>query len=385
MNLTSGFNFNLPTTIQYGVGAVSTLGGLLSSKHAERVLIVTDKGIRRAGIIENVTGTLDRAGVKWEIYDEVEPNPKDYNVQNGAEIAAAVKADYLVAVGGGSPIDCAKAMAVVAVHKGAIRDYEGPENIPGDVLPIIAVPSTAGSASEVTFSAVITDVARKYKFSLRSTRIAPEVALCDPEMTVAMPAALTAATGMDALTHAVEGYTALASNALADAAALHAIELISGNLKTAVADGSNMAARAGMLLGSILGGIAFSHSDVASVHCIAEALGGMYDAPHGVCNAVVLPEMMAYNMAYCRDKYARIAVAMGIYEDDPDAGARKAVDAVRQLAADINLPRFRDIGVREADVERLAENSAINGSNVDNPRPMAKADYVKVLRSMMNA
>jgi alcohol dehydrogenase len=188
---------------------------------------------------------------------------------------------------------------------------------------------------------------------------------------------------MDALTHAIEGYTAKVSEPLADAAALYAIELIAKYLKAAVKNGSDMEARAGMLLGSVLAGIAFSHSDVGSVHCIAEALGGKYDTAHGVCNAVVLPAVMEYNMDYCRERYARIASAMGISFDSTEDGAQRAVDAVKKLAVDVDLPRFGSFGVKAADIEELASNSYVNGSNEDNPRPMSKDDYLTLFNKMM--
>ena len=202
-------------------------------------------------------------------------------------------------------------------------------------------------------------------------------------MTITMPPGLTAATGMDALTHAIEGYTAKVSEPLADAAALYAIELVTKYLKTAVFEGTEMEARAGMLLGSVLAGIAFSHSDVGSVHCIAEALGGKYDTAHGVCNAVVLPAVMEYNMDYCRERYARIALAMGISFDSTEDGAIRAVEAVKQLAADVNLPSFGSFGVKAADIEELALKSFVNGSNEDNPRPMSKDDYLTLFNRMM--
>jgi len=197
-----------------------------------------------------------------------------------------------------------------------------------------------------------------------------------------MPPDLTAATGMDALTHAVEGFTANVSEPLADAAALYAIEMINTYLRSAVSDGHDLEARAGMILGSVLAGIAFSHSDVAAVHCVAEALGGKYDAAHGVCNAVVLPAVMEYNLEYCKDRYARIARAMGLSYDNVDEGARLAVKAVQQLASDVHLPEFINLGVQEKDYEELAENSFKNGSNIDNPRPMSKADYLALFQTL---
>jgi alcohol dehydrogenase len=201
-------------------------------------------------------------------------------------------------------------------------------------------------------------------------------------MTLTMPPELTAATGMDALTHAIEAFTANASEPLADAAALYAIELIAAYLRSAVSDGHNLEARAGMLLGSVLAGIAFSHSDVAAVHCVAEALGGKYDAAHGVCNAVVLPAVMEYNMEFCKERYARIAAAMGLTYKNADDGARRAVMAVQQLAKDVRLPQFGSLGVQENDLEELAVNSFKNGSNIDNPRPMAKEDYLELFQRL---
>jgi alcohol dehydrogenase len=304
------------------------------------------------------------------------------DVDAAAERAAGFQADCLVAVGGGSPIDCAKAAGVVAVFGGTARTYEGRGNLPGDPLPLIAIPTTAGSGSEVTFSAVITDVRRKFKFSIKDPRLAPRVALVDPEMTLTLPPPLTAATGMDALTHAIEAYTVKAAEPIADAAALHAVELIAAHLKSAVSNGQNIEARAGMLLGSLLAAIAFSHADVGAVHCIAEALGGKYDAAHGVCNAVVLPAVMAYNMDYCAGRYARIAAAMGLGFETIEQGARNAVAAVKQLAADVALPDFSELGVKSADFQELARNSAANGSNPDNPRPMSQSDYLALFEKL---
>jgi alcohol dehydrogenase len=380
MNVLNSFSFELPTRIEYGIGAVERLAEIIKALNAESLLVVTDKGIRNSGLLERISNLLDASKLAYKIFDNVEPNPKDYNVQEGAEMAQRLNPDCLVTVGGGSPIDCAKAIAVLARQGGATRDYEDPDRIGADVLPLIAIPTTAGTGSEVTFSSVITDSQEKYKFSIKDPKIAPRVALVDPAMTLTMPPGLTAATGMDALTHAIEGFTANAAEPLADSAALYAIEMITAYLRTAVSDGNNLEARAGMLLGSVLAGIAFSHSDVAAVHCVAEALGGKYDAAHGVCNAVVLPAVMEYNLDYCKDRYARIATAMGLSYDNVEDGARQAVKAVQKLACDVHLPGFGSLGVHEKDFEELALNSFKNGSNIDNPRPMAEEDYLNLFR-----
>jgi len=384
MNLLNSFTFELPTKIEYGIGATGDLADVIKNLNAVKVLLVTDKGIVRSGLLDRIIDLLESNKLRWQVFDSVEANPKDYNVQQGTEVASHFGPDCLVALGGGSPIDCAKAIAVVARQGGAVRDYEGPNKIRADVLPLIAIPTTAGTGSEVTFSSVITDSGEKFKFSIKDPGIAPRVALVDPEMTVSMPPGLTASTGMDALTHAIEGFTAKAAEPIADSAALYAIELITSYLRTAVFDGSNLEARAGMLMGSVLAGIAFSHSDVAAVHCVAEALGGKYDAPHGVCNAVVLPAVMAYNMEYCEERYARIAAAMGLFDENVDKAARRAVDAVQKLAVDVHLPAFSTLGVQENDLEELAINSFKNGSNVDNPRPMSKEDYLSLFKSLIS-
>jgi alcohol dehydrogenase len=383
MNLLNSFSFELPTKIEYGVGAAGGLVDAVKKQNAGKLLLITDKGIVSSGLLEKITGSLKAHKMNWKVFDNVEPNPKDYNVQQGAEIARRFGADCLVALGGGSPIDCAKAIAVLAFQGGAVRDYEGRDKIGADVLPLVAVPTTAGTGSEVTFSSVITDSSEKFKFSIKDPKIAPKVALVDPEMTLTMPPELTASTGMDALTHAIEAFSAKVSEPIADSAALYAIELIARYLRIAVSESHNLEARAGMLLGSLLAGIAFSHADVAAVHCVAEALGGKYDAAHGVCNAIVLPAVMAYNMEYCKERYARIAAAMGLAVENVDQGAERAVEAVKKLASDIHLPGFNSLGVKEKDLEELAVNAFRNGSNIDNPRPMKKEDYLNLFQLLI--
>jgi alcohol dehydrogenase len=378
------FSFELPTRIEYGPGIVGRLPAELERLVAKRVLVVTDKGIRKAGLDGLVTGLLKDAGARYEVFDGVEPNPKDANVEEGAAFARAFGAEAMVALGGGSPIDCAKAMGVLLTHGGdRIKNYEGRTAVTKPVLPWIAIPTTAGTGSEVTFSSVITDTANRYKMTVKSPLMAARVALVDPKLTVSMPPPVTASTGVDALTHAIEAYTVTCSEPISDALALHAIELISANLRTAVKDGRDLAARSAMMLGSLLAGIAFSHSDVGSVHCMAESLGGVYDLPHGVCNAILLPYVMEYNMDFCRQRYTRAAAAMGVDSRSPDHGAERAVAAVKILCRDVGLPALNTLGIRESDLEFLADMSAKNGSTPSNPRPMDKQDYLEVFRRAM--
>ena len=380
-NLTESFQFLLPTKVVYGPGCLKELTTELAAFGGKRPIVVTDGGVQKAGIAKRVTDLLDAAGVEYIVYDGVEANPKDVNVEEGARIAREFGADSIIAIGGGSPIDCAKSIGVLLAHNAdKIKPYEGKTAATLPLPLLISVPTTSGTGSELTFSSVITDTANKYKMTVKSPFTAAKVAVCDPELTLSVPPMVTASTGVDALTHAIEAYTATCSEPISDAVALYAIELIYENLAQAVKNGSDLAVRSGMLMGSMLAGIAFSHSDVASVHCVAESLGGVYDLPHGMCNAIFLPYVMEYNMDYCREKYARVAKAMGLQFATVEEGAKAAVEAVKQLCRDVGLPTFRSLGVGEEQFDQIAEMSARNISTDSNPRPMNKEDYMAVLR-----
>ena len=378
------FEFTLPTKIIFGPGCVKQLAEEIAAIGGKKPLIITDPGIRKAGIDRIVTDLLDKAGIEYGLFDGVEANPKDVNAEAAAREARACGADFLIAVGGGSPIDCAKAVGVLLAHDAEfIKPYEGKTAATLPNPPLITIPTTSGS--EITFSSVITDTKNKYKMTVKSPYTAATTALCDPELTISVPPAVTAATGVDALTHSIEGFTATCSEPIGDAAALYSIELIAGNLVKAYKDGSDLEARSNMLMASMLGGISFSHSDVASVHCIAEALGSMYDLPHGTCNAIFLPYVMEYNMDYCVDRYARVAGALGLTYDSDEDGAAKAVAYVKQLTKDVELPTFASLDPDPADFPALAEMAFKNGSNDSNPRPMTAADYEALLKIVYEA
>lgn len=383
-NITEEFSFELPTRIEYGVGVASKLGEEVRLLKAQKVSLITDPGIIKAGLLDKITSILKEEKLLYNVFDGVDPNPKDRNVERGAQVVRSFEADAMVAVGGGSVIDCAKAIGVLVSHDGKrIKDFEGKTAVKKPILPFIAVPTTAGTGSEVTFSAVITDTENNYKMTVRSPFMAAKVALLDPKLTVTVPPHITASTGMDALTHAIEAYTVKVSEPISDALALYAIELITNNLVNAVKNGENINARACMLVGSLLAGMAFSHSDVGSVHCMAEALGGVYDAPHGVCNAVLLPYVMEYNAEFCLEKYARIAQAMGEIFDTMEEGAMKAVERVKKLSVDVGLPSFKSLGVKEEDLEKLADMAAKNISTKSNPREMSKEDYLVLFKKAL--
>ena len=383
-NILRQFSFELPTRIEYGVGVISKLGDELRLLKAQKVAIITDPGIIKAGLLDKITSILKEEKLLYNVFDGVDPNPKDRNVERGAQVVRSFGADAMVAIGGGSVIDCAKAIGVLVSHDGMrIKDFEGKTAVKKQILPFIAIPTTAGTGSEVTFSAVITDTENNYKMTVRSPFMAAKVALLDPKLTVTVPPHITASTGMDALTHAIEAYTVKVSEPVSDALALYAIELISNNLVNAVKNGEDIEARACMLVGSLLAGIAFSHSDVGSVHCMAEALGGVYDAPHGICNAVLLPYVMEYNVEFCLEKYARIAKAMGETFETSREGAMKAVERIKKLATEVDLPSFKSLGVKEEDLEKLADMAAGNISTDSNPREMNKQDYLILFKKAL--
>ena len=376
------FDFVLPTKIIFGAGSAQKTGEQLTAMGLCRPLVVTDPGVRKAGVADTVCASLEAEGIAYELFDGVEANPKDVNAEAGAKVYRAFGADCLVAIGGGSPIDCSKAIGVLIAHNAdKIKPYEGKTAATKPNPPLICVPTTAGTGSEVTFSAVITDTANHYKMTVKSPYTAPTLAICDPLLTLSVPPLTTAATGVDALTHAIEGFTAASAEPIGDAVALYSIELIWENLPAAVRDGKNFNARSAMLMGSLLGAMSFSHSDVASVHCIAEALGSMYDLPHGMCNAIFLPYVMEYNMPFCMSRYARVARAMGAVFEREEEGAMEAVRRVKALTKEVGLPSFASLHVSEDAFDALAEMSVNNGSNASNPRPMEKEDYLNILRT----
>ena len=357
------FDFILPSTINYGKGSLKKLPEILKSIGSKNIMVVCDKGIIDAKILDKVKKFI-AIEKKLIVFSDIEANPKDYNIQTGAEIAR--KED--------SPIDAAKGISIVARQGGHIKDYSKFKISP-DCLPIIAIPTTAGTGSEVTFSSVITDTEENFKFTVKSPNIAPKVALIDPELTYTLPPSITAATGIDALTHAIEGYTATTTEPIAEALGLYAIEYIGKYIIRAVKNGDDQEARDGMMTGSLLAGLSFSHADVASVHCMAEALGSMYDKPHGLCNSIILPHMMKENLNYVQYKYSRVARALGIEDTNELEAAKQGIEKIKSISAEIGLPDFSSLNIDPKDFPKLAEMSEKNGSNKSNPKAMSAKDY----------
>ncbi|HEV2527422.1 MAG TPA: iron-containing alcohol dehydrogenase [Thermomicrobiales bacterium] len=373
--------FVVPTDIRFGPGVVTELAGAIAP-YGDRVLIVTDAGVRTTGLVDRILAPVTEAGASITIFDGVSPNPRDNECQAAAALARDEGITVIVAIGGGSPIDAAKCAAALATNGGTARDWAVPRRLAHDPLPLIAIPTTAGTGSEVTRGAVITDEEHRTKLTVKDDRMAPRLALVDPELTHSVPPHVSAATGIDVLTHAIEAYTGRRSNAISDGLALQAMRLVGAHLVDAVHDGSNAAAREGMMMASLLAGMAFGNADVAAVHCLAEALGGRYDTPHGVANAVMLPVVMRYNAGADPQRHANVADTLGvdIREYGPEEAARLAVTAVADLVRTVGIPALRDLsGIDPLDFPALALTAAANSSTPSNAREIDVAGYETLL------
>lgn len=384
MSAVGNFEFVLPTRIVYGAGCIQQLPDEIRKMKHERPLIVTDKGLIEAGIVKRITDILEEAKVEYEIFDGIQPNPRDTTVMEAAKFAGEKNIDMMIAIGGGSSIDTAKAVGVILKEGGEIGDYEGLGMVTEPITDLVAIPTTVGTGSEVTFWSVITDTKRHFKMSVGSPLIAARLALVDPDLVETLPPSIIAATGMDALTHAIEGYTGKLSEPITDACGIYAIEMIGKNIRNAVYN-SDPDARGKMLLGSLIAGICFGNSDIAGVHCMGEAMGGLYDLPHGTSMAIMLPYVMEYNYVACVDKFIRIAKALGENVEglsDRDA-AYKAVEAVKKLNEDLAIPTLAEVNVKKEDIPELAERSAVNVSVDSNPRKAGKDDFKKIFEAAM--
>ncbi|MBV1756518.1 MAG: iron-containing alcohol dehydrogenase [Dethiosulfatibacter sp.] len=373
-----GFEFLLPTKIIYGIGSLQQLPEELKLFNPQKIMVVTDPKLISLKLTDKLEEVLK--GYSYIICDEVEQNPKDYNITKAAEIARNEGVDLIVAFGGGSPIDAAKVISILAAQDGDIYDYMHKKRSIEKTVPMIAIPTTAGTGSEVTFSSVITDTTEKFKYTVKSPLIAAKVAIIDPLLTITLPPCITATTGIDALTHAIEGYTSLKAEPIAEALGLYAVSYLTENLEKAFKNGNDIEARDNMMMGSLMAGLSFGHSDVGAVHCMAEALGSIYDAPHGTCNSVLLPYVMEYNLTAVERKYANIANYMGLFGPNELMTASEGIENIKILSRKIGLPSLKSLNVNPDDFELLSEMSEKNSSTLNNPRPINKESYLKIFK-----
>nr|WP_296956047.1 iron-containing alcohol dehydrogenase [uncultured Mediterraneibacter sp.] len=374
----------LPTRNLFGEGSVQEAGELMLSLGGKKSLIVTDAYLAKSGMADQIQNILTTAGVESVVFGGAEPNPKDINVKDGLKVFEENHCDSIISLGGGSSHDCAKGIGIVASNGGDIRDYEGVDKSTKPMCPMIAINTTAGTASEITRFCIITDTDRHVKMAIVDWRVTPQIAINDPKLMVGMPPSLTAATGMDALTHAIEAYVSTDANPLTDAAAQMAITMITQYLPKAVANGAYMKARDKMAYGQYLAGIAFNNASLGYVHAMAHQLGGFYNLPHGVCNAILLPHVEEFNLIGNANRFRNIAKAMGENVDGLSTmdAARKAISAIRQLSQQVGIPScLRELGVKEEDFEIMAENAMKDVCQLTNPRKATKEQIVGIFKA----
>ncbi len=378
--------FVLNETSYHGKGAIQEIAPEVKGRGFKKAFVCSDPDLIKFGVTKKVTDVLDNADIAYEIYSEIKPNPTIQNVQTGVEAFKASGADCIIAIGGGSSMDTAKAIAVIIKNPdfADVKSLEGVAPTTNKCVPIIAVPTTAGTAAEVTINYVITDVENNRKMVCVDPKDIPVVAVVDPDMMSSMPKGLTAATGMDALTHAIEGYITAGAWELSDMFHLKAIELISKHLRGATQNTDE--GREGMALGQYVAGMGFSNVGLGIVHSMAHPLGAVYDTPHGVANAIILPTVMEYNAPATGEKYRDIAKAMGVEGVDAmtlDEARKAAVDAVKKLSHDVGIPAdLKDI-VKPEDVDFLAQSAFDDACRPGNPRETSVAEIKELYLSLM--
>jgi len=380
------FSFRAAGEVTFGPGAIEGAGAIIKRHGGRKILIVVDPGFAKGGPIERVTAALEKEGLTFETFDAVEPEPRVEVADHCGELAKKIKCDFVLGVGGGSAMDIAKAAAILATNEGRARDFQGLDKIPRPGLPKGMVPTTAGTGSEVTFTAVFINEDEQKKAGINSPFLYPEMSILDPELTLTLPPAVTAFTGMDALTHAIESYTSKAANKLSEIFSLEAIKLIGKSLRQAVEYGSDLNARADMLMGSFLAGIGLANAGVTAAHSLAYPLGGMYRVPHGVANALLLPAVMEYNAFSSPEKFARIATEMGEKTEglSVKAAALLAVETVKRLARDVGVPqRLSDLGIPQLAIPGMAEGALKVARPLENnPRPVPLEGAIHIYQSV---
>jgi len=376
----------IPTINTIGQGSVNEVGNHIKSLGGNKVLIVTDAMLAKFGMAEKIKGILVEAGLDAVIFDGAQPNPTDLNVE-----AALVKwqensCDAIVSLGGGSSHDCAKGLGLVVANGGNIRDYEGVNKSTKTFPPFVAVNTTAGTASEMTRFCIITNTSRKVKMAIVDWRVTPNVSINDPELMVGMPPALTAATGMDALTHSIEAYVSTAATPLTDSAALMSIKLVAKYLPKAVANGTDMEAREKMAYAQFLGGMAFNNASLGYVHAMAHQLGGFYNLPHGVCNAILLPIVSKFNLLASAERFQDIAIAMGenVHGLSVNDAAQVAIESIKRLSKSVGIPSgLALLGVKEEDFEVMATNAKADACQFTNPRLATLQQVIELFREAL--
>eukprot|EP01039_Chlorochromonas_danica_P001955 gene1955-2133_t len=381
------YGFFMPSVSLMGIGAINEIGARVASLGSKKPLIVTDSGMVKLGKADLIAGLIKKAtGHDAVIYDKTVPNPTDNNVHEGVEVFKKNNCDAIITLGGGSSHDCGKGIGIVATNGKRIHDYEGVDKSTKAMPPFIAVNTTAGTASEMTRFCIITNTSNHVKMAIVDWRTTPNVAINDPELMEDMPPFLTACTGMDALTHAIEAYVSTIATPVTDACALQAISLISKHLRVAVANGHDMNARNQMAYAQYLAGMAFNNASLGYVHAMSHQLGGFYNLPHGMCNAILLPHVSRFNLISRLDRFCDVARALGENIDglSPRAGAEKALEAIQVLSKDVGIPAgLKEANVKEQDFQIMAENAMKDACGFTNPRVPTLKDVIGIFAAAM--
>jgi alcohol dehydrogenase len=376
----------MPSVNLMGPGCLKEVGDEILSLGLKKALIVTDKMLVKIGLIDKLVAVLDENNIDYAIFDKTQPNPTVKNVEDGLALLKENNCDFIISFGGGSPHDCAKGIGIVANNGGCIKDYEGVNKSKKSMLPLVAINTTAGTASEMTKFCIITDEDRHIKMAIVDNHTTPTVSVNDPLLMVEKPASLTAATGMDALTHAIEAFVSTEATPVTDACALMAIELICTNLKEAVENGSNVVARDKMAYAQFLAGMAFNNASLGYVHAMAHQLGGFYDLPHGVCNAILLPHVQEYNSKVVPHRFVEIAKAMGENVDNisSEEAAIKVIDSIKKLSEEIGIPSgLKELDAKEEDLTVLSENALKDACGFTNPKQASLEEIIEVYKNAM--
>ena len=379
------YKFYMPNVSLMGPGCADSLPAEIKARGFKKALIVCGKRSAASAELKGILDNLDANGIGYVVYPGSVPNPTVTAVMEGVKVLQAEGCDFVMSFGGGSPHDCAKGIALVDANGGNIKDYEGVNKSAKPQTPLIAINTTAGTASEMTVFCIITDEERHVKMAIVDEHTNPVLAVNDPNLMVSMPKGLTAATGMDALTHAVEAYVSTAATPVTDACAEKAIKLIQGYLRAAVKDGNDMVARDKMAYAEFLAGMAFNNASLGYVHAIAHQFGGFYNLPHGVCNAILLPAVQEYNAQVVPDRLKDVAEFMGVdVSGMSDAeGAAAAIDAIKKLSADVEIPKgFEELGAKKEDFDILATNALKDACGATNPKQATKEEIIEILNKV---
>lgn len=378
--------FQLPSINLFGAGSVNEVGTILQDLGVKKSLLVTDEGLHKLGLSEKIAKIIRDAGIDVAIFPKAEPNPTDKNVEEGLKAFQKENCDSVVTLGGGSSHDAGKGIALVAANGGKIHDYEGVDISKKPMVPLVAINTTAGTGSELTKFTIITDSKRKVKMAIIDKHVTPTLSINDPELMIGMPAGLTAATGLDALTHAIEAYVATDRTPITDALAIHAMQIVPKYLPRAVANGHDIEAREQMAYAQSLAGMAFNNAGLGYVHAIAHQFGGFYNFPHGVCNAILLPHVCQFNLISNVERYANIATFLGENVEglsDYDA-AQVAIETMVRFGQDLGIPAgFKEMGAKEEDIPTLAKNAMKDVSGLTNPRKPKLEEVEQIIENAM--